>query len=128
VQKCEVGLSQVGHGDQPVSPGVPEEELGTLFTGILRRHLTDIASEIKQSYEYVLGCYPSCRASDLILVGGGAGLRNLSEYLTNVLGIAVRRASFYLNRQGCRLRWTGPRPNRVEEFALAIGLCLEGKG
>ncbi len=126
VQKRDAGLALSGRGIRAEGGAVPPTELGSIITGVLRTDLRDIALEVKRSYEYVLGCYPGRRAADLVLVGGGAAMKNLPEYLNNALGIVVRRASLYLENDSCRLEYAGGRPNRFDEFALAIGLTVKG--
>ncbi len=117
---------------RPANPGLragvnePRSELASMLLGALRLDLNDLAGEVKRSYEYVLGCYPKCRAADLVLVGGGAGLRNLPEHLGQALGIRVRRASEYLNEPGCRLAFTGSQREPMEAYALATGLTIRG--
>ena len=81
---------------------------------------------MKRSYEYVLSCYPGRRAADLVLVGGGAATRNLPEYLTDALGVGVHRASAYLERDTCRWHLSLGSQDRLEDFALAIGLTRPG--
>jgi Tfp pilus assembly PilM family ATPase len=98
-------------------------EVGSLLLGALRSDLNDLAAEVKRSYEYVLSCYPGRHAGDLVLVGGGAGLRNLPEYLAGALGIAVRRASSYLSESDCRLSYGTDGRHPLEAFAAAVGLA-----
>ena len=124
VQKCDHGISSTGRGVRAEAPMPPASELASVLLGILRSDLNELATEIKRSYEYILSCYPSRRAADLILVGGGAAMRNLPEYLARSLGIRVRRASAYLEGHSCRLRYGAPGKNTFEAVALAIGLAI----
>ena len=124
VQKRDIGLALTGRGLRPDVASVPTTELGSILTGILRSDLHEIAGEVKRSYEYVLSCYPGRQAADLILVGGGAATHNLPEYLTSALGIGVHRASVYLERESCRWHPSLGEPNRLEDFALALGLTI----
>jgi Tfp pilus assembly PilM family ATPase len=98
-------------------------EIGSLLLGALRSDLNDLAAEVKRSYEYALSCYPGRHAGDLVLVGGGAGLRNLPEYLAGVLGITVRKASSYLSESDCRLNYGTDEGHPLEAFAAAVGLA-----
>ena len=126
VQKRDAGLALRGRGIRAEGGAAPPTELASIITGVLRTDLRDIALEIKRSYEYVLGCYPGRRAADLVLVGAGAAMKNLPEYLNNALGITVRRASAYSDSDSCRVEYPGGRPSRFDEFALAIGLAVNG--
>ena len=124
VQKRDVGIALTGRGLRADAASAPTTELGSILTGILRSDLHEIAGEVKQSYEYVLSCYPGRQAADLILVGAGAATRNLPEYLTSALGISVHRASAYLEHESCRWHPSLGDQNRLEDFALAIGLTV----
>ena len=107
-----------GNADDPL-----RSEVGSLLLGALRSDLNELAAEVKRSYEYVLSCYPGRRAGDLVLVGGGAGLRNLPEYLAGALGIDVRRASSFLSEPQCRLSYGTDGRHPLECFAAAVGLA-----
>lgn len=99
-------------------------EIAAILAGALRTELTQLASDIKRSYEYVLSCYPRHRAADLVLVGGASALGNLPEFLGEALGIQVRRATEYLKHDGCRIQYASDKQHRLEQLALAIGLAL----
>lgn len=99
-------------------------ELPAMLLGAIRLDLTEIASEVKRSFEYVLGCHPSCRAGDLMLVGGGARLRNISEFLNAALGIEIAPASDYVARPESRIHWPSSHRDPIDAFALAAGLAL----
>jgi Tfp pilus assembly PilM family ATPase len=101
-------------------------ELASMLLGALRLELNDLTVEVKRSYEYVLGCYPNRKAADLIMVGGGAGMRNLPEYLSQALGIPVRRASEYLKETSCRIAVSqaGLGPEPLSALAVAAGLVV----
>jgi len=133
VHKCDHGIapSRRGARREP-APGAPRSELASILFGVLRQTLTKLVAEIERSYSYVLGCYPSGVARDLIIVGGGAATHQLPEYLGDNLGITVRRASSYLVDSPCRLRCdigsgTGDSPVRepFERYMTAIGLAME---
>lgn len=102
----------------------PNSELSPILLGALRSELREIASEIKRSYEYVLSRYPARHAADLVLVGGGATLKNLPEFLGGALGIDVRRASDYPGQNGSRLSPGGCHPYGLESLAQAIGAAI----
>ncbi len=96
----------------------PSAELAAILFGVLRSDLNELAAEIKRSYEYVLSCHSDCYAGDLILVGGGAKMPKLTEFLGNALGIPVRRVSTYLEEDRCLLRVT-PRARRCRSDCAA---------
>ena len=100
-------------------------ELAAMLMGILRTDLNDLAAEIKRSYEYVLSCYPARQAVDLVVSGGGAAMPRFPEFLGGALGIPVRRASSYLADPLCRLRCADAQAERMDEFAVAVGLAIE---
>ena len=90
--------------------------------------MNELATEVKRSYEYALACYPGRPVGQLVLVGGGARMRNLPEFLGNALGINVRAAGSLLADDRCHLRASFASPYGVEEFAVAIGLAMGGRG
>ena len=126
VHKCDHGIALTARGVRKASEDPPGRELSAILLGALRGDLRDLAAEIKRSYEYVLSCYPKRRAADLILVGGGAALRRLPEYLNDLLGIPVHRSSEYLQRDSCRLQYASGKQSRLETVALAVGLAIGG--
>ncbi len=103
---------------------VPPDEVAMLLVGALRGELNEMAGEIKRSYEYVLSSYPGRRAGDLVLVGGGAGMPNLAELLSGILGITVRSASSYRDHPRCRIQFGVQSRGTLEEYATAIGLAV----
>jgi Tfp pilus assembly PilM family ATPase len=108
----------------PATADIQHDEVAVMLLSALRGELNEMAAEIKRSYEYVLSSYPGRRASDLVLVGGGAGMPNLPEFLSGILGIPVRRCSAYLSEPGCRLRCAAQERHRLEEFAASVGLAV----
>lgn len=125
VHKREHGIALTGRGVRARSDDVPGSEVAGILLSTLRRELKSLASEVKRSYEYVLSCYPGCRVADLVLVGGGVAMRNLPEFMSDALGIRVRRASEYLEEHGCRLRLPQARElHRLEVLASAVGLAI----
>ena len=69
------GLSQTGETDD-----------ATLYAA-MQPVLEDLATEVRRSLEFHLGRYPDTTFSRLVLVGGGAKLRNLDEFLAGSLGV-----------------------------------------
>lgn len=102
----------------------PRNDVASILFGALRKELKDLASQIKRSYEYALSCYPRRQAAGLVLVGGGAALRHLPEFLNDALGIPVRRASEYLGEPTCRLSFDEERSGRLELLASAVGASV----
>lgn len=102
----------------------PDSEVPGILLNVLRSELNRIGMEVKRSYEYVLSCYPQRRAGDMILVGGGALLRNLPEFLQASLGIGVHRISDYLGQPAARLDWAVSTAAPLEQYAAAAGLCM----
>ncbi|MGB2984561.1 MAG: pilus assembly protein PilM [Phycisphaerae bacterium] len=133
VHKRDHGIAMTGRGvrhpnaDRLESRShtiAPSRELASILLGVVRGELKDLASEVKRSYEYVLSCYPNRHAADLVLVGGGAVMRNLPEFLSSALGIKVRRASDYLDNESCRLDYASGKQRQLEVLASAIGLAV----
>jgi|CXWL01.1.fsa_nt_gi type IV pilus assembly protein PilM len=125
IQKKSHGVAVLGRreGRESAEP-VTHDEVAVMLLSALRSELNEMAGEIKRSYEYVLSSYPGRRAGDLVLVGGGAGMPHLPEFLSGILGIAVRRCSAYWNDPRCRIRFTTQGRNSLEEFASAVGLAV----
>lgn len=125
VQKRTHGIALLGRKGEfgDAAQGPSHNEVAAMLLSALRGELNEMAVEVKRSYEYVLNCYPGRRAADLVLVGGGALIPNLPEFLSGILGISVQRCGTYLGQAGCRLQYT---PGRLplERLATAIGLAL----
>lgn len=119
VQKRDCGMATGPTGSDELRSG-----LASLVFGALRRELTDLAGEIKRSYEYVMRCYPARAAGDLILTGGGSLLPGLDEFLHGALGISVSTAGACLQRPSCRLQYDGNRREPLSLFALSVGLVV----
>lgn len=125
IQKCEHGISSVGRGVRVTSGDMPRSEVSGILFSALRSELKYLASEVKRSYEYVLSCYPGRQVSDLVLVGGGATMQGLPEFMSTSLGIGVRRASDCLSDTGCRLLYEPVDDvHPLEVLAPAAGLAM----
>ena len=123
VHKREHGIALTRRVGRRAEDAAPGNEIASILLGVLRSQLKDLASEIKRSYEYVLSCYPGRDVRDLVLVGGGAAMGNLPEYLGEALGITVRRASDYIDSESCRLCHKSRERQKLEALASAIGLA-----
>lgn len=119
LHKCDHGIAYTASGSSTSEPPGP---VATMILGSLRTHLHEMAAEIKRSYEYVLGCYPQREVGDLMLVGGGAAMRNLPAFLHDVLAVPVRTAAEYLDEPTTTLSVPPGERARLHRFALAIGL------
>ncbi len=125
IQKCEHGIALVGRGVRVASGDAPRSEVSGILFSALRSELKYLASEVKRSYEYVLSCYPGRQVSDLVLVGGGATMQGLPEFMSDSLGIGVRRASDCLSDTGCRLLYEpADDVHPLEVLAQATGLAM----
>jgi len=128
IQKRSHGIAALASRESRVDvQPATHDEVAVLLLGALRSELNDMAAEIKRSYEYVLNSYPGRRAGDLVLVGGGAALPNLPEFLSGILGIPVRRFSSYLDEPHCRIRLETKASHACEPFASAIGLAISSE-
>jgi len=125
VHKCGHGILPPRDRTAGAAPVGDRNGLGSMLFGVLRSELIPITAEIKRSYEYALSCYAGRRPADLMVVGGGAALRNLPGFLSDELGIPVRPAATYLGRPDCRLVFPQGPANALEVYALAIGLAME---
>ncbi len=118
------GITVSGRTSRTADDVELRSELSSMVLGALRLDLNDVAAEVKRSYEYVLSCHANRAAADLVLVGGGAGLGNLPEFLSSALGIPVARASDALSCQDCRVRVAPTVREPIDRYSLAIGLTI----
>jgi len=125
VHKCSHGILPPRDHSNGARPAGERDGIGAMLFGVLRSELIPITAEIKRSYEYALSCYAGRKPADLMVVGGGAALGNLPEFLSSELGIPVRPASAYLDRPDCRLAVPRGAANPLGVYALAIGLAME---
>ena len=102
------------------------EELSALILGILRSDVQRMSLELERSYEYVLQCYPTYTPSTLVLVGGGARMNGLDEYLAGKLGIESLPVSRCASRETESLISGLAGNDSLEICALACGLSLQG--
>ena len=107
------GLSQSGETDD-----------ATLYAA-MQPVLDDLATEVRRSLEFHLGRYPDTTFSRLVLVGGGAKLRNLDEFLTGNLGVPAvignPFAHIKVDTPGLPSEFV---PTNAPLCAVALGLAL----
>ena len=107
------GLSQSGEADD-----------ATLYAA-MQPVLDDLATEVRRSLEFHLGRYPDTTFSRLVLVGGGAKLRNLDEFLTGNLGVPAMVGDPFshikVNTPGLPPEFV---PTNAPLCAVALGLAL----
>ncbi len=107
------GLSQTGETDD-----------ATLYAA-MQPVLDDLATEVRRSLEFHLGRYPDTTFSRLVLVGGGAKLRNLDEFLTGNLGVPAMVgnpfAHIKVDTPGLPPEFA---PTNAPLCAVALGLAL----
>ena len=107
------GLSQTGETDD-----------STLYAA-MQPVLEDLATEVRRSLEFHLGRYPDTTFSRLVLVGGGAKLRNLDEFLAGNLGVPTSVgnpfAHIKINAPGLPTEFA---PTNAPLCAVALGLAL----
>ena len=72
---------------------VDEHRMSGILQGVLSPIIHGLCEEIKSSFHYAMEYYPGRPVGGLMLVGGGAGLKGLSEKLQHLLGIEVGRPS-----------------------------------
>ena len=101
-------------------------ELSALILGILRSDVQRMSLELERSYEYVLQCYPTHTPGALILVGGGARMNGLDQYLAGKLGIESMPVSRCASRETESLISGLRGHDSLEICALACGLSLQG--
>ena len=124
VHKKDHGIALSSRGVRQGESTVPAGELAGIVFGVLRADLKKLAGQIKRSYEYVLSRFPQGKAEDLVMVGSGALMPNLDQYLADTLGIVARRASAYIGEPSCRLQCSLSKRDTLEEFAMSVGLAL----
>jgi len=92
---------------------------------VLKPILADLTSELRRSLEYHSARYPDVPVTRLLLIGGGAKLRNLDAYFTQNLGIPT---SLRNPLEHVKLDAPQVNPQLVEQqgsaFAVALGLAL----
>ena len=87
--------------------------------------LDDLATEVRRSLEFHLGRYPDTTFSRLVLVGGGARLRNLDAFLTENLGVPTTVGDPFSHISiNCPQLPSEFAPTNSPLCAVALGLAL----
>jgi Tfp pilus assembly PilM family ATPase len=112
------GISDAdGEGAPATAPG--EQNMSRVVFDLLREQLDALVREVDLCCSYVVQSYTDVEMRRLILTGGGAALRGLSEFLSLHLGVPVQRLGCE-SVDGSR---PAPRGLRLESPAL---LSLDG--
>lgn len=127
IQKRDHGIALEGRGVRNDGSQPPHSELASIIFGALRGILSDLAGEIKRSYEYILSHYGIEDAGDLLLVGGGARLINLGGFLSHSLGINAMPLSDCRHDTESTIKLASTRETPWERLALAIGLVVDAE-
>jgi hypothetical protein len=69
-----------------LAEGGASTDAATLYS-LIQPSLEELSNEVRRSIEFHLGRYPDSTISRLILLGGGAKLRNLDVFFTQTLGV-----------------------------------------
>ena len=99
----ELGLTDIGTGfDAPATSfAAPADDFAAFgaaagstssseavaLYNLIYAPLEELSNEMRRSLEFHLGRYPDATISRLVLMGGGAKLRNLDVFLTQMLGV-----------------------------------------
>ena len=78
------GAGLAGAGDTPMI-GI---DAATVYS-ILAPQLEELIAEVRRSLEYHASRYPDAAVRRIVLIGGGAHMKNLDAYFTQELGIPV---------------------------------------
>lgn len=125
--KCDHGIGSVmqRRSNDAFSGGGPVAEM---IYNVLREDLDGVITELERSYKYVLRCFADRPCGPLLLVGGGAGMKNLPSLLTEKLGIDVLVPTAEGAGECCQIDFA-PVSNQtcgpLAEFASAIGLSID---
>jgi len=125
--KCDHGIcanNQRRSGDRPKEG----EQVGEMIFNALRDELGGMVAELERSYKYAIRCFGNRPCGPLLLVGGGAGTKNLPGMLREKLGIEVIVPSVEGAGENCKLDFSQVKRRMkvpLAEYASAIGLSIE---
>ena len=86
---------------------------------LMRDHFDAMAEELRISIAYTSHRYPNAAVAQLVLVGGGALMEGLADFLTQVLEMKVT----VLDRQGIAQKGRSTHTGPMGAFAAAWGLA-----
>lgn len=79
-------MDDFGSFDAGLVSGGASTDAVTLYS-LIYPPLEELSNEVRRSLEFHLGRYPDSTISRLVLLGGGAKLRNLDVFFTQMLGV-----------------------------------------
>ncbi len=82
---CRTLMGAIDRPDQDAMPGV--------LLSLLKTSLGEMLADIERAFSFVMEQYPRRQAGSLVLVGGGARMPGLPEWIARELGIPVTLAS-----------------------------------
>ena len=112
------GAGLAGAGDTPMI-GIDAD---TVYS-ILAPQLEELITEVRRSLEYHASRYPDAAVRRIVLIGGGARMKNLDAYFTQELGIPVGLGN-PLARLPLRTAQVSPEFIDASGPALAVALGL----
>ena len=126
-RKCGIALDARGSRHSPGSmERLDEAALPGVLLSILRTPLTDLLSDVERAFRFVMEQYPRRQAGALVMVGGGARMPGLSEWLTRELGVKAALAG---SNGVLKVTASHPlsRPDIYSVMAGCVGLAM-GEG
>lgn len=106
------------------SGGGPVAEM---IYNVLRDDLDSVIAELERSYKYAIRCFSDRPCGPLLLVGGGAGMKNICSLLTEKLGIEVVVPTCEDAGGQCQLDFSAVASHLrdpLAQYAAAIGLSI----
>lgn len=122
VHKCEYGIDTTQPDPDSESP---EQKVGAMIFDVLRAELDLVVSEVERSYGYAMHCYPDRSAGGMFLVGGGAHMNGLADYLSSKLGVDVESMSGNVRGSGGSFSIESGDDAEFCQHAAAVGLAIE---
>jgi cell division ATPase FtsA len=125
--KCAYGILPGSRGVRDLSAGwqsLRAEDLPHVLFGLLRSAVDDLVRDILKCFTYVLNSFPNLNTTRVMLAGGGANLKGLSELLEAQLGLPVAVLALRGNKDSAG--WEAPLTDLVfePESATSVGGAL----